>query len=117
MQKYDKNPEPEDIHAVTGYNLVKLNADKLKLMKRLGIAVGDVDHLEAYETYLNLLRLHRKKEFIYAFIRREYGISRSSMRLIVARFEGRASVCPCAPRGETVNYKGRMQGPEPAPDD
>ena len=36
MQKYDKNYNRENIHRISGYNLVKLNAYKLKLMQAQG---------------------------------------------------------------------------------
>ena len=33
MQKYKENPNYENIHRISGYNLIKLNANKLNLMK------------------------------------------------------------------------------------
>jgi hypothetical protein len=87
MQKYDKNYNRENIHRISGYNLVKLNACKLKLMQAIGLRVDDVKYLKAYEAYRNMKSMHMARKKIYAFIRQEFGVSRSSMQNIAKRFE------------------------------
>ena len=66
---------------------MKLNACKLKLMQRMGVKVDDVKYLKAYEAYCNMRRMHVAMKQVYAFIRQEFGISRSNMQNIVERFE------------------------------
>ena len=80
MQKYDKNSNRENIHRISGYNLVKLNACKLKLMQAVGLRVDDVKYLKAYEAYRNMEGMHMTRKRIYAFIRQEFGISRTKLR-------------------------------------
>lgn len=87
MQKYDKNSNQENIHRISGYNLVKLNAYKLKLMQAIGLRVDDVKYLKAYEAYRNMKSMHMARKKIYAFIRQEFGVSRSNMQNIAERFE------------------------------
>ena len=87
MQNYNKNSNQENIHCISGYNLVKLNACKLKLMQAVGLRVDDVKYLKAYETYRNMKSMHMARKKIYAFIRQEFGVSRSSMQNIAKRFE------------------------------
>lgn len=87
MQKYDKNYNRENIHHISGYNLVKLNAYKLKLMQALGIRVEDVKNLAPYEAYHNMMGMNIDRKRMYAFIRQEYGISRTNMQNIAKRFE------------------------------
>ena len=87
MQKYDKNSNRENIHRISGYNLVKLNAYKLKLMQRAGVRVDDVKYLKAYEAYRNMKSMHMARKKIYAFIRQEFGVCRSNMQNIAERFE------------------------------
>lgn len=87
MQNYNKNSNQENIHCISGYNLVKLNACKLKLMQAVGLRVDDVKYLKAYEAYRNMEGMHMARKRIYAFIRQEFGISRTNMQNIVQRFE------------------------------
>ena len=87
MQNYNKNSNQENIHCISGYNLVKLNACKLKLMQAVGLRVDDVKYLKAYEAYRNMKSMHMARKKIYAFIRQEFGVSRSSMQNIAKRFE------------------------------
>lgn len=87
MQKYDKNSNRENIHRISGYNLVKLNACKLKLMQAVGLRVDDVKYLKAYEAYHNMMGMNIDRKRMYAFIRQEYGISRTNMQNIAKRFE------------------------------
>ena len=84
---YDKNSNQENIHCISGYNLVKLNACKLKLMQAVGLRVDDVKYLKAYEAYCNMRHMRVAMKQVYAFIRQEFGISRSNMQNIVERFE------------------------------
>ena len=56
-------------------------------MQRMGVKVGDVKYLKAYEAYCNMRRMHVAMKQVYAFIRQEFGISRSNMQNIVERFE------------------------------
>ena len=87
MQNYNKSSNRNNNHCISGYNLVKLNACKLKLMQRMGVKVNDVKYLKAYEAYCNMRRMHVAMKQVYAFIRQEFGISRSNMQNIVERFE------------------------------
>ena len=87
MQRYDKNSNPENIHRVSGYNLVKLNANKLLLMKAVGIRIGDVRYLAAYEAYRNMMRMDIPRKRMYDFIREEFGVSRTAMQEVAVRFE------------------------------
>lgn len=87
MQKYSKNTNPENIHRISGYNLVKLNANKLKLMESVGLRTGDVRYLEAYEAYRNMVGMSISRKRMYDFIRREFGVSRTSMQAVAERFE------------------------------
>ena len=87
MQKYDKKSNQENIHRISGYNLVKLNAYKLKLMQALGIRVEDVKNLAPYEAYHNMMSMNIDRKRMYGFTRQEYGISRTNMQNIAKRFE------------------------------
>lgn len=87
MQKYVKNPNPENIHRVSGYNLVKLNANKLLLMKAVGLRVDDVEYIGAYEAYRNMMRMNMPRKRMYDFIEQEFGVSRTNMQNIAERFE------------------------------
>jgi hypothetical protein len=87
MQNYNKSPNQGSNHRISGYNLIKLNAYKLKLMQRMGVKVDDVKYLKAYEAYCNMRHMHVAMKQVYAFIRQEFGISRSNMQNIVERFE------------------------------
>ena len=87
MQKYDKNSNQENIHRISGYNLVKLNAYKLKLIQAVGIKVDDVKNLAPYEAYHNMMGMNIDRKRMYAFIRQEFGISRTNMQNIAKRFE------------------------------
>lgn len=56
-------------------------------MQAVGLRVDDVKYLKAYEAYQNMKSMHMTRKKIYAFIRQEFGVSRSSMQNIAKRFE------------------------------
>ena len=87
MQKYKENPNYENIHRISGYNLIKLNANKLNLMKAAGLRIDDARYLPAYEAYCNMRRMSIPRKQMYDFIREEFGVSRTTMQEVAARFE------------------------------
>jgi hypothetical protein len=87
MQKYEEKPYYENIHRISGYNLVKLNANKLKLMQQAGLRIGDERYLAAYEAYRNMVRMSIPRKRMYDFIREEFGVSRTTMQDVARRFE------------------------------
>ena len=87
MQKYKENPNYENIHRISGYNLIKLNANKLKLMQAAGLRIDDARYLPAYEAYRNMRRMSIPRKRMYDFIREEFGVSRTTMQEVAARFE------------------------------
>ena len=81
------NPNYENIHRISGYNLIKLNANKLNLMKAAGLRIDDARYLPAYEAYCNMRRMSIPRKRMYDFIREEFGVSRTTMQEVAARFE------------------------------
>lgn len=93
MQKYKENPNDENIHRISGYNLIKLNANKLKLMQAAGLRIDDARYLPAYEAYRNMRRMSIPRKRMYDFIREEFGVSRTTMQEVAGSSHGR---CGCS---------------------
>lgn len=89
MQSYNIKSE---INAVSGYNLVKLNAKTLKTMSEIGLKADDWQYVELFEKYLSMRADGQKYTYIIATLAERHGISESSVKRIVNRFLRKAKL-------------------------
>ena len=90
MQSYNKSSEnPDDIGAISGYMLLKLNLYQVKTMSKFGLSVDDARHVPMYEEYLSLRRDGVPKERIYQHFRTKYHVSESTVKRVVKRLSQR----------------------------
>jgi hypothetical protein len=78
MQKYNKNT----IHAI---DIVKLFADAMKTLSKVGIRIGDWEHVKMYQEYKEMQDQGEKGDYIVAVLTERYGISESTLRRIIRR--------------------------------
>ena len=92
MQKYNNPFENLDgIGEVSGYMLLKLNLNQVKVMSKCGLSVDDVRHVPMYEEYLSLRRDGVPKERIYQYFGSRYHVSESTVKRVVKRLSRRVT--------------------------
>ena len=90
MQSYNNSSEnPDDIGAISGYMLLKLNLCQVRIMSKFGLSVDDARHVPMYEEYLSLRRDGVPKERIYQHFRGKYHVSESTVKRVVKRLSRR----------------------------
>ena len=90
MQSYNNSSEnPDDIGAISGYMLLKLNLYQVKTMSKFGLSVDDARHVPMYEEYLQLRRDGVPKERIYQHFKGKYHVSESTAKRVVKRLSQR----------------------------
>ena len=90
MQRYNNSSEnPDDIGAISGYMLLKLNLYQVKTMSKFGLSVDDARHVPMYEEYLSLRRDGVPKERIYQHFKTQYHVSESTVKRVVKRLSRR----------------------------
>lgn len=72
---------------MTYYELVKLNAPFLRVLKRNGVLMEDTEAIAIYEEYCAMEAEGLKKLFIRESLSKKYGVSTRSIYDIRHRFE------------------------------
>ena len=92
MQKYNNSQENLDrIKEVSGYMLLKLNINQVKIMSKCGLSVDDARHVPMYEEYLSLRRDGVPKERIYQHFKSKYHVSESTVKRVIKRLSQRVT--------------------------
>ena len=92
MQKYNNSRENlEGINEISGYSLLKLNVNQVKIMSKCGLSVDDVRYIPMYEEYLSLRRSGVPKERIYQHFRSKYHVSESTVKRVIRRLSRRVT--------------------------
>ena len=90
MQSYKNFSENLDtIGEVSGYMLLKLNLNQIKIMSKCGLSVDDGRYIPMYEEYLQLRREGVAKDRIYQYFEGKYHVSESTVKRVVKRLSGR----------------------------
>lgn len=86
MQKYNNLPENlNNISEISGYMLLKLNLNQVKLMSKFGLSTDDANYIPMYEEYLSLRHDGVPKERIYQHFRSKYHVSESTVKRVNKR--------------------------------
>ena len=92
MQKYNNSQENLDrIKEVSGYMLLKLNINQVKIMSKCGLSVDDARYVPMYEEYLSLRRDGVPKERIYQHFKSKYHVSESTVKRVIKRLSQRVT--------------------------
>ena len=92
MQKYNNSRENlEGINEISGYSLLKLNVNQVKIMSKCGLSVDDVRYIPMYEEYLSLRRSGVPKDRIYQHFRSKYHVSESTVKRVTKRLSQRVT--------------------------
>ena len=92
MQKYKNFLENlKGIDEISGYMLLKLNINQVKIMSKCGLSVDDVRYIPMYEEYLSLRRSGVPKERIYQHFRSKYHVSESTVKRVIRRLSQRVT--------------------------
>ena len=65
--------------------LLKINAEMMKLMSRFGVRMEDYEHVRLFEDYVDMVEQGEKKEYVYAVLGEKYGVAKRTMQRIMAR--------------------------------
>lgn len=86
MQKYKDNPiNLTGICETSGYMLLKLNLNQLRIMSKCDLSVDDARYVPMYEEYLHLLGEGVPKERIRQHLARKYLVSESTVKRVFRR--------------------------------
>lgn len=92
MQNYNNSRENlEGINEVSGYLLLKINLNQVKIMSKCGLSVDDVRYVPMYEEYMSLRRSGVPKERIYQHFRSKYHVSESTVKRVIKRLSQRVT--------------------------
>ena len=93
MQKYNNSTENlQGINEVSGYFLLKLNINQVKIMSKCGLSVDDARYVPMYEEYLSLRREGVPKERIYQHFKSRYHISESTAKRVIKRLSRKVTM-------------------------
>ena len=86
MQSYKNSSENlAGVDEISGYMLLKLNLNQMKIMSKCGLSVDDARHIPMYEEYLQLRRDGVPKERIYQHFETKYHVSESTIKRVIKR--------------------------------
>lgn len=68
-------------------NLLKIGAELLKMMSICDLKVNDWQYVEMYSEYVKERKNHTKYDVVIMNLSKEYGISESSVKRLIRRFE------------------------------
>lgn len=92
MQKYNNNSENlTSLREISGYMLLNLNPNQLRIMSKCGLSVDDVRYLPMFEEYLRLREDGKKKKLTMTYLAEKYFVSESTVKRVVKRFSQRVS--------------------------
>ena len=93
MQKYNNYSENlAGIGEVSGYMLLKLNLNQVKMMSKCDLSVDDVRYIPMYEEYLKLIGDGAQKKKTMEYLAKKYSVGESTVKRVDKRFSRRFKV-------------------------
>ena len=74
------------------YELLQVNMSFIKLLKKNGVVLSDVEMLQIYSKYLQMVKTNYKKAYIMAKLSEEAGIATRTLYVIINRMESEVSI-------------------------
>lgn len=85
--------------------ILSLNKELLLKMKKLGIRMNDVQYVELYDQYCNMINDGNKVSYVIAKLAEEYSVSERKVYDLVRRFNGTLQLsCSVNGGGKTLIY-------------
>ena len=77
---------------MTRYEIIKMNEQLFKLMKKNSIDIGDVQYLALFEEYKKKKKKKHKVSYIVCFLSDKYDVTERGIYKIIKRFGERVKV-------------------------
>lgn len=77
---------------MTRYEIIKMNEQLFKLMKKNSIDIGDVQYLALFEEYKRMKAKKHKVSYIVYFLSDKYDVTERGIYKIIKRFGERVKV-------------------------
>lgn len=77
---------------MTRYEIIKMNEQLFKLMKKNSIDIGDVQYLALFEEYKRMKAKKHKVSYIVCFLSDKYDVTERGIYKIIKRFGERVKV-------------------------
>lgn len=77
---------------MTRYEIIKMNEQLFKLMKKNSIDIGDVQYLALFEEYKRMKVKKHKVSYIVCFLSDKYDVTERGIYKIIKRFGERVKV-------------------------
>lgn len=68
------------------YEILKLTEGVLKTLQDSCIKIGDIDYLQMYDDYVNLIHQKHKKSYVIAVLSDRYKVSERQVYYVIRRF-------------------------------
>ncbi|MGM9777148.1 MAG: hypothetical protein ACI3ZD_02290 [Prevotella sp.] len=77
---------------MTRYEIIKMNEQLFKLMRKNSIDIGDVQYLALFEEYKRMKAKKHKVSYIVCFLSDKYDVTERGIYKIIKRFGERVKV-------------------------
>ena len=88
MQKYNISDNLANISGISGYLLLKININQVKMMSKFDLSVEDVRYIPMYEEYLSLRQERLKTTHIIAHLAEKYFVSEAYLQKQFKKYVG-----------------------------
>lgn len=74
------------------YELLQVNKSFIQLLKKNGVVLTDVEMINIYEKYLQMIKTNEKRTYIMQKLADEAGIATRTLYVIINRMESEVSI-------------------------
>lgn len=74
------------------YELLQVNKSFIQLLKKNGVVLTDVEMINIYEKYLQMIKTNEKRTYIMQKLADEAGIASRTLYVVINRMESEVSI-------------------------
>lgn len=74
------------------YELLQVNKSFIQLLKKNGVVLADVEMINIYEKYLQMIKTNEKRTYIMQKLADEAGIASRTLYVVINRMESEVSI-------------------------
>lgn len=74
------------------FELLQVNRSFIQLLKKNGVVLSDVEMLQIYEKYLQIIKTNDKRTYIMQKLADEAGIASRTLYVVISRMESEVSI-------------------------
>lgn len=74
------------------YELLQVNKSSIQLLKKNGVVLTDVEMINIYEKYLQMIKTNEKRTYIMQKLADEAGIASRTLYVVINRMKSEVSI-------------------------